>query len=121
MNNSGGRFQYDEEGGADEAVFDSNLSLNTLRRKLFASECDSSFSSKGNDNESLNATRNTPSPQLLTFNVTFSSYRSKDENNVFYRGDNQFCTNILCLKDVEQMFAMEYFRLLTFSFLSIYS
>uniref|UniRef100_A0A9J2PRD5 Protein aurora borealis n=1 Tax=Ascaris lumbricoides TaxID=6252 RepID=A0A9J2PRD5_ASCLU len=91
----GGRFQYDEEGGADEAVFDSNLSLNTLRRKLFASECDSSFSSKGNDNESLNATRNTPSPQLLTFNDDDVS-DDEPSDSEYLEGDISTSNDVIC-------------------------
>ncbi|VDK68849.1 unnamed protein product [Anisakis simplex] len=70
----GGRFQYNEEDeNAEEAAFEANLSLNTLRRKLFA-DYDSSFSSaKDNELESshtsfADCTANNPhSPALLKF------------------------------------------------------
>ncbi|VDD95680.1 unnamed protein product [Enterobius vermicularis] len=43
----GGRFQYDEEeGGAEEAAFEANLSINTLRRKLFTEESEPSFTGR---------------------------------------------------------------------------
>ncbi|KHN81793.1 hypothetical protein Tcan_09303 [Toxocara canis] len=87
----GGRFQFnEEEGGAEEGVSEANLSLNSLRRKLFA-DYDSSFSSKGNDSDSLNATRNSASPEPLKFDEECNIANDEPSEGDYLESDISAC------------------------------